>query len=209
MSQAGRSGRYDLGLNALQLGLAAMARHDFIGAATDSMPDLRDATGMTVLLSVWGNDGATVIRWERAAAPVVTSMGLGTVMPLLTSATGRAFFAYAPQEPLKAVLQIEAARLRAAPDLAPEIDPSPEGLTDVRKSIRAAGYASVSGRFIPGLVAVAAPVLDWQGEALAVLTLIGTDEADIAADAKPVKALCKTCADISADMLVNISQTKP
>ncbi|MGD1884560.1 MAG: IclR family transcriptional regulator [Paracoccaceae bacterium] len=207
VSQAGRSGKYDLGLNALQLGLAAMARHDFIAAATDRMPDLRDSTGMTVLLSVWGNDGSTVIRWERAASPMVTSMGLGTVLPLLTSATGRAFFAYAPQAPLKPTLAVEAARLCAAPELAPEIDPSPEGLVDLHKSLRAAGFASVSGRFIPGLVAAAAPVLDWQGEALAVITLIGTDEADIEANAKPVKELRATCAEISADFSVTVGSS--
>ena len=44
---------------------------------------------MSSLLSVLGNEGATVIRWERAASPAVTSVGLGTTLPLLKSATGR------------------------------------------------------------------------------------------------------------------------
>ncbi|MEM8753673.1 MAG: IclR family transcriptional regulator [Pseudomonadota bacterium] len=189
VSQAGRSGKYDLGKGALELGLAAMARHDLITETSERLPDLRDETGMTALLSVWGNDGATVIRWERAASPIVTSMGLGTVLPLLTSATGRVFFAYAPQAPLSEALRAEARRLRAAPDLAPEVDPSRAGLERLRAEIRSTGHASVAGRFIPGLVAVAAPILDWQGEALAAVALIGTDSADVAPDSLKVDRL--------------------
>ena len=89
--QEGRSGRYDLGPAAMQLGLAALARHDFVNAAADGLPDLSADTGMTVLLSVWANQGATVVRWERGVTPTDTSMGLGTTLPLLNSATGRVF----------------------------------------------------------------------------------------------------------------------
>ena len=42
---------------------------------------------------------------------------------------------------------------------------------------RTRGFSSVEGRFIPGLVAIAAPILDWQGRAQCVVTLIGTDPA--------------------------------
>ena len=34
----------------------------------------------------------------------------------------------------------------------------------------------VDGRFIPGLRALGAPILNWQGEAEAAITLIGTDD---------------------------------
>lgn len=63
--QEGRSGRYDLGPGALEMGLAAIARHDFVNGAADGLAQLSVETGMTGLLSVWGNDGATVVRWER------------------------------------------------------------------------------------------------------------------------------------------------
>lgn len=192
--QAGRSGKYDLGRGALDLGLAALARRDVVNDASDRLPDLRDATGMTALLAVWGNGGATVVRWERAASPVVTSMGLGTVLPLLTSATGRAFLAWAPPAPLGPFVAAEAARLRDNPGLSPDIDPSAAGIAAMRDAVRAAGHASVDGRFIPGLVAAAAPVLDWQGEAGAVVTLIGTDRTAVRPDAEPVAKLKAFCA---------------
>ncbi|MFN4100747.1 MAG: IclR family transcriptional regulator [Pararhodobacter sp.] len=181
--QAGRSGKYDLGPGAIRLGLSALARHDFVNRTADAMPDLVAQTGLTALLSVWGTQGATVVRWERAAVPTVTSMGLGTVLPLLHSATGRAFLAWGPQAPLQAVLAAELAT--ATGDLPRDA----AGVARMVAPVRAAGYAGVDGRFIPGLVAVAAPVLDWQGEAQAVVTLIGTDPAVSAPEGEVVRAL--------------------
>ena len=171
--QAGRSGKYDLGPGAIRLGLSALARHDFVNRTADALPELVAQTGMTAMLSVWGTQGATVVRWERAAVPTVTSMGLGTVLPLMTSATGRAFLAWGPPAPMQGMLA--------------------EGAEGLVESVRAAGYASVDGRFIPGLVAIAAPILDWQGQAQAVVTLIGTDPALAAPDAPQVQALRAFC----------------
>lgn len=171
--QAGRSGKYDLGPGAIRLGLAALARHDFVNRTADALPDLVAQTGLTALLSVWGSQGPTVVRWERAAVPTVTSMGLGTVLPLMASATGRAFLAWGPPAPMQGMLA--------------------EGAEGLAESLRSAGYASVDGRFIPGLVAIAAPILDWQGQAQAVVTLIGTDPALAAPDAPQVQVLTGFC----------------
>ena len=87
VQQAGRSGKYDLGPQAIRLGLAALDRHDFVNETADGLAQLVQDTGMTAMISVWGNHGATVVRWERATALVIASMGLGTTLPLLTSAT--------------------------------------------------------------------------------------------------------------------------
>jgi DNA-binding IclR family transcriptional regulator len=177
VEQAGRSGKYDLGRGAVLLGLAALERHDFVNRAADGLPDLCAETGLTSLLAVWGNNGATAVRWERGVLPTVTSIGLGTTLPLLNSATGRCFLAWGPQIPIQRVLDIELRLAQKNQRVLPDMAPSRAGVEDLRRSIRQAGYASVDGRFIPGLVAIAAPILDWQGEAQAVVTLIGTDPA--------------------------------
>ena len=195
VEQPARSGRYALGPGALKLGLIAMAQHDFVNRAADALPALAQASGMTVLLSVWGGMGATVVRWERAAQPAVTSMGLGTVLPLLNSATGRAFLAWAPRAMLQTALDAELARAHQMPALLP--DATPDTLGALIERLRAQGYASVSGAFIPGLVALAAPVLDWQGQAQAVITLIGTDPAAQDPGSAPLVALTRTCRALS------------
>ena len=192
--QEGRSGRYDLGKEAIHLGLSALARHDFVNHAAEDLPDLAALSGMTVLLSVWGNDGATVVRWERGASPAVTSMGLGTTLPLLNSATGRGFLAWAPEGAIGRIRDQELRRATRNPLLLPDATPSRAGLRSLVAKLRQRGYASVDGDFIPGLVALAAPVLDGQNEAQAVITLIGVDPAVLDPDSEAVKILRDYCA---------------
>lgn len=197
VEQAGRSGKYDLGPGAVTLGLSALARHDFVNRASDALPDLCLESGLTALLSVWGNQGATVVRWERAASPTVTSMGLGTTLPLLNSATGRAFLAWAPPAPLQAIQKAEMRHAQQNPAIASDLGPSSEGIAALVRAIRERGYAWVDGRFIPGLVAISAPILDWQGEAQAVVTLIGTDPAVAEPGSDSVTRLIAFCKELS------------
>ena len=187
--QAGRTGKYDLGKGALQLGLAALARHDFVNRTSEKLPELCAQTGLTGLVSVWGDHGATVVRWERTASPIATSIHLGSTLPLLGSATGRAFLAWAPPGPLKPGLGIELRRVKRNPEIVPDLTATAKGVAALRRKIRDQGYATMDGRFIPGLVAIAAPILDWQGEAQAVVTLIGTDASIIQEGSTAAKKL--------------------
>jgi DNA-binding IclR family transcriptional regulator len=197
IAQTGRSGKYLLGPGAMQLGLAAIGRHDFVNVTADGLGDLCTETGMTALLSVWGNGGATVVRWERAASPTVTSMGLGTTLPLLNSASGRAFLAWAPPASIKAARDIELRRIKKNPSIAPDLTPTMDGIAELVRETKRRGYASVEGKFIPGLVAIAAPILDWQKEAQAVVTLIGTDAEAIKPSSDPVNQLLRFCTEKS------------
>lgn len=179
--QTAKSGKYDLGPQALKLGLAAMARQDFVNQTADRLPDLVAETGLTALLCVWGSHGPTVVRWERSANYIVTALGLGSTLHLLNSATGRVFLAFAPSSVIAEVLARDGAAW-------------PGDVAALRDQTRADGYASVAGDLIPGLAAVGAPVLDWQGEAQAAVTLIGTDPAIAAPGAPAIAALTRFCA---------------
>lgn len=196
-------GLYDLGREAAGLGLAALARLSFVNDAADALPGLSAETGLTALLSVWGNMGPTVVRWQRAPSFLVTSLGLGTSFPLLSSATGRAFLAHLPQAVTGALLEAELKRARAAPNLLRDLEPEARGGSLARaaealaRRVRAEGLATVDGRFIPGLVAAAAPVLNWQAEAEAVVTLIGTDPRAIEPGSPQIRALREFCEALS------------
>jgi DNA-binding IclR family transcriptional regulator len=74
------------------------------------------------------------------------------------------------------------------------------GIENLRNRVRQAGFAFVGGKFLPGLVAIAVPILEWQGEAQAVVTLIGTDVAILDADSTQVSTLKAYCAARSVDM---------
>ena len=195
--QNGRSGTYDLGPQAIEIGLAALHRHDFVNAVAERLPALTAETGLTGLLCVWGNSGPTVVRWERAASFIVTSLGLGTTLPLLTSATGHVCVAYLPEAVTASLLDAEMERARHSPRIFERFRPDRAYVDALVRNVRASGYATVEGNFIPGLVALAAPVLDWQEEAQAVVTLIGADPAAIEPSSQALAALRAFCSENS------------
>jgi DNA-binding IclR family transcriptional regulator len=180
--QERRSGLYDLGPGAAQFGLAALARNAFVNRASDRLGDLTSETGLTALLVVWGDLGATVVRWQRAPTIFITSLGLGTTMPLLNSASGRVFLAFLPKHITADRLRQEVERAASDGILIPDCDYTPTSITSLVARIRADGVAAIDGRFIPGLNAISAPILNWQEEAEAAVTLIGTRRDIIAVD---------------------------
>jgi DNA-binding IclR family transcriptional regulator len=175
--QGGRSGLYALGPAAVALGVSAMKTNDFVNRSADSLEQIVAETGVTALLSVWGEGGPTVVRWQRSESFISTTLGLGTTLPLLNSATGRIFLAFLSEAMTTARVGNEVERAIRAGVAWPDLELTSVGIERLIARTRVARLASVDGRFIPGLYALAAPVLDWQGEAAAVVTLVGTEPA--------------------------------
>jgi DNA-binding IclR family transcriptional regulator len=167
-----KSGSYDLGPRAAEIGIAAVARIDPVNRAADGLSGLVEETGLSATLAVWGTHGPTVIRWEKAATALVTTLGLGSVLPVTRSATGRIFLGYLPDRLLSGLVTTEGATLA--------------DLADLRSHIRTIGFATADQEFIPGLFALACPVFDAQGTPAAVVTLVGL-EGDILTPDHPIR----------------------
>ena len=185
--QRRRSGAYDLGPAALRLGIGAMARSDIVNRVAGDMPSLTAETGTTALLAVWGSQGATIVRWERSPGFIVTTLGLGVTLPLLGSATGQLFLAFSSPGVIAERLRAEGGQSGDG-DLSRQVD-----------RVRQARIARTEGRFIPGLSAVSAPVLNWQGEIEAAVTLVSTDPELVADDSKAMAVLDGFCRRHSFD----------
>ncbi|AEG94769.1 IclR family transcriptional regulator [Ramlibacter tataouinensis] len=165
------STRYDLGPAALKLGLASLSRLDAVKLARERVAGLMERIGHTLALAVWGNQGPTIVHWEESPSAVTVNLRLGDVMPLLSSATGRCFAAYAPQEAIASRLQEEIARAQK------------QGRTDVPTSmaqahemldqVRARGMARVVDVLLPGIVGFCAPVFDSDGHMVLGLVALG------------------------------------
>jgi DNA-binding IclR family transcriptional regulator len=160
------TGRYGLGLQALEIGLAALGRIDAIKIGTAALSKLRSQVDESALLAVWGTHGATVIRWEEATQPVTVNVRVGSVMPLLTSATGRAFLAWRHDTQIAKLVAAEMSRRHK--QALPAIDPEA-----VRAEAHKRGLARVEGEMMPGIAGLAAPILAHDGSALMVLTVLG------------------------------------
>lgn len=171
------SGSYDLGKAAARVGLAAVTRVDPVNAAAGALPDLVERTGCPALLSVWGSQGPTVIRWEQAPMPLITMLGLGSVLSVTRSATGHVFMAHLPDRLLAPAIAVEAPGKTVA------------DFAELRAGVRETGFAVAEQDFIPGLYAIARAVLDLQGRAAAVVTLISADAALLEEQGRAWRAL--------------------
>lgn len=160
------SGQYGLGIGALEIGLVALGRIDAVKIGTAALTKLRSEVDANALLAVWGTHGATVIRFVEASQPVTVSVRVGSVMPLLTSATGRAFLTWRDDARLRKLASEEQAR-RAKQKLE-SID-----VDAIRKEARKHGLARVEGHLMAGISGLAAPILAHDGHAVMVLTAFG------------------------------------
>ncbi|GLR83446.1 IclR family transcriptional regulator [Bradyrhizobium iriomotense] len=172
--QKERSGRYDLGREAAELGVAAISRNNFVVRASDELEELAAATGQAALLAVWSHHGPTVVRLERGPNLTTTSIGLGSTFPLLDSATGRIFLSYLAQQQLAGRLHHELERAATAGVSWPDLNPDVASVEALTAKVRRERVAYVDGRFIPGLSAISSAITNWQGEIEVAVTLFGT-----------------------------------
>ena len=181
------SGFYRLGVEALSLGLSALAAIDVVAAAAPHIDALSARVNETVLLSIWANQGATVVHVKEPLRRVTVVTRLGSVLPLLASATGLVFAAHLPAEIAAAAAGRGPAKLPAAE------------LEKRLRDIRAKGVAAVHGLFFPGIDALAAPVFDAAGRIAAVLAVLGpTTSFDASLDGLIARAVRSSAAAVSA-----------
>jgi DNA-binding IclR family transcriptional regulator len=186
------SGRYDLGAFALELGLSALGRLEPVAIAARTLLELQAETGQTVALAVWGNHGATIVRWLGADTPVAATLRVGSVMPLTRSATGGAFLAFLPRETTNDIVRNELAE-QARKGLSPATRAQVER---VIAQTRKRGFASTSD-FIPGIAGIAAPVFDGAGSMVLALIALGYSKPFEAASARLSAAVLRKARELS------------
>ena len=196
VEQEGTGGRYDLGPYALDLALACLARLDHVRVASGALEEMCQKVDETVVLAVWGNQGPVFVRWEEAPHPVATNVRVGSVVPVLSSASGRIFAAFLAPEVVNPFIEQElkssarSARAGALNSRA-EVDAM---LAEVRHT----GLASVLGDLLTGVNAIGAPVFDHRGRVVLAMTIIGDERRfDASLQSKMAKVLRETAEGVS------------
>ena len=171
VEQDANTGRYDLGSFALDLGLASLARLDPVRLAAPILEDLCEKIGETVALAMWGNHGATIVRWVEAGGPITVTLRTGTVLPLANSATGRAFAAFYRSPYLKKLLdkEVQAAAAQGSTTTTALMRELEESIEEIRRH----GISRASGSLTPGINGFSAPVFDHTGNMVAAITSLG------------------------------------
>ncbi|MEM8662534.1 MAG: helix-turn-helix domain-containing protein [Pseudomonadota bacterium] len=171
-----KSGTYDLGALAAEIGMAALQRVDIVNRASDNLPDLVETVNATGMLCVWSANGPLVVRWERARVPMSGQIGLGSVLPLLTTATGRAFLCNLPDRVLVDVLR-------------QQVPHGPADLAALRAEHNDGAVFWADELYLPEVFAIARPILNAHGTAEAVVTLISHERSLLRADGHAYRAL--------------------
>lgn len=190
-----RTGRYDFGPLALQIGLGALRRLNPLQVTVSGLGGLVERTGHTAAIAVWGNHGATVVHIEESTRPLHVNLRVGSVMSLLNTATGKVFAAHLPEAELAPALAREG--LATSPtigaDVAPVLARGPAA-----EEVRADGLARTVNHPIPGVSALSAPVFDHRGKLALAITLLGPNGTfDPALDGMLAKALRTYAADMT------------
>ena len=182
------SREYRLGSFACQMGLAAASRSDPLKDAMLLQTQLAAELNETVVLSIWGAEGPTVLRLEESSRSVVMTMNVGYILPLTGSAAGSIFASHMPLSLVGPLIEAERSESRG---------PRPE-ITFYRKSggpFRAdekCDLAVATGGVMAGITAIAAPLLDGQGNLSAVLAVMSSEHRlDISPNGKPACALLR------------------
>ena len=191
--------QYALGSEAIRVGLAAMRQSDPIRVAEPALLHLRETLQVTSFVAVMGNLGPVIVRFEEPSLPVTVNVRVGSVMSMLWSATGRAFFAF--MDDRRQVDALGQQELEQAPAAKRALLSKKDPLNSLRAEIRAAGCASIRDINLPGISAVAAPVYDYTGHVVAVLCALGASGGfDPDPQGAIARAICAEAATVSASL---------
>jgi DNA-binding IclR family transcriptional regulator len=165
------SSRYRLGPAALRLGFAAMDRVDAIRIARPLMLGFRQSLHNTAVFAIWSSGGPSIAAIETLPGLLTMTAREGTVLPILRSSIGRVFGAWMPRPSTDALIKAELQALLADP-----IQGVPESMEEVERlftSIRARGFARVTGQLNPMSHSFAAPVWGASGHIAGALAVLG------------------------------------
>ncbi len=199
VQQDGSSTRYDLGPAALRIGLATLSRLDAVALARSRMDALMDEIGHTVAIAVWGNHGPVIVHWQEPARAVTVNLRLGDVMPLLGSATGRCFAAFASQALVQPLLKAEIARLSQTERAGMPRDANEA--QGILNETRKRGMGRVVDTLLPGISGLAVPVWDAGDRICLSLVSLGASASFDADDSGAIATALRQCsAQLSSEL---------
>jgi|SRR3954447_6053296 IclR family acetate operon transcriptional repressor len=166
VQREGRRGGVRPGPVLLRLARRGIAHDDIVDLCTPAMQRMAEASGETIDLAVPVPGGV-----EHYLAQIDSSHVLGTAnwvgrrLPHHCTAVGKTLLAHG-------AARMPAGRLER---MTPSTITDRDRLAGELEAVRAQGYATAVGELEPGLVAIAAPVLDGDGRAVAAISISGPE----------------------------------
>ena len=159
--------QYTLGLTLFELGHAVEARIDLNDIARPFMEELMHKTRESVFLGTRSGEHVTILEIVESTKDLKITAPVGTRIPLLAGATGKVFLASIPRERARKL-----ARPRALRRFTENTITDPALFLEAVEQARRDGYALDYEEYIPGVRAVAAPILNG-GRKLSAIWVVG------------------------------------
>ena len=96
VSQNLDTGHYQIGPEAVAIGLAGLRRISPVAEVCNALPALRDLINQTVTVAVWSETGPVVVAMQESDHWITMNIRIGSRLPILTTAIGRIFLAHLP-----------------------------------------------------------------------------------------------------------------
>jgi IclR family transcriptional regulator, acetate operon repressor len=191
-----RSGRYSIGRRLLELASGLTDQNDIRQEARPALEKLAAQVGETANLSVRNGDSLVYIDQVQTNRLVRMFTKVGSSAPLYCTGSGKLFLAFTDnyERELNRYLLENRLETRTASTLA-----TPQALREELRKVRERGYSFDNEEMEEGVVCVAAPVFDRQGQLVAAISVSGPTSrmlgSDVARVIDPVRA---SAAEISA-----------
>lgn len=187
------TGAYGIGPLAITLGLTGLRRLNPVRLASRELRIFSNLINETVVLTIWGEVGPTVVAIEESNQPIMLNVNVGSALNIRRSAAGQVFEAFMPPDLIKRVIDREnmltsGAKIKRKPA---------HDLADVRRR----RMARVEGLLLPGINALAAPIFDHNEKLVLVVGVLGRQETlNIDWEGNVAVALNKFANQISGDL---------
>ncbi len=183
-----------LGPRVLQLAAIARASWDFGTVALPVMRRMTESTGETVVLTRRAGDHVVCVEEVRSPHPIRLSYERGRVLPIHAGASAKVLLAWMPPDEVDALL----GRTKLTGFTGSTVT-SPTSLRKDLARIRADGHAITRGEVDTGVLGVAAPIFNRDGDVVAGLSLVAPEyrvgEAEID---RLVRLTCDAAAELTA-----------
>lgn len=164
------SSKYFLGPLALEFGLSARHQLQFKVLLAGTLTRIAEATGDTVFLLLRSENDSVCVDRRLGAYPVKTLVvDVGTRRPLGVGAAGIAILQAMPDDQVQEIIRKNADRF-------PLFDTTAHSVFKAARVARSAGYVSARVHGVEGVKAIAAPITDPQGHAVAAVAVAAIDQ---------------------------------
>ncbi|MBT5938590.1 MAG: IclR family transcriptional regulator [Rhodospirillaceae bacterium] len=192
VEQDAATGKYSLGPIALQIGLSAIMDLKLVRTAVPIMAELRDMVGETVVLTVWGEHGPTIVHWEESEEPFIVNARIGSVFPVLFTATGHVYLSWLPRQQTKELVKKEMGQRNKN---------DPIDIDAIIKTTKKNGVGRYIIEDMRSLSSLAAPIFDHEKQLVGVITTYGsTGKYDNSSTGPNAKAQLKAADEISSKL---------